>query len=74
LLQSRSLQRIISPPGNPTAMVVSPLSNVPVGTANILAYTMIIVVAIFLLSGPLITYYYWKRNKRMKETSPASPA
>lgn len=55
-------------------MVVSPLSNVPVGTADILAYTMLIVVAVFLVSGPLITYYYWKRNKRMKETSPASPA
>jgi len=55
-------------------MVVSPLSNVPAGTANILAYTMLIVVAVFLLAGPAITYYYWKRNKRMKETAPASPA
>jgi preprotein translocase subunit SecG len=55
-------------------MVVSPLSNVPIGVANILAYTMVVVVAIFLLSGPVITYYYWKKNKRMKEASPASPA
>ena len=55
-------------------MVVSPLSNVPLGTADLLAYTMLVVVAIFLVSGPLITYYYWKKNKRMKETTPASPA
>lgn len=53
-------------------MLVSPLTNIPPGTANILAYTMIIVVAIFLLSGPVITYYYWRKNKRMKAGSTGS--
>lgn len=42
------------------------LSNVPLGTANTLSYTMIVVVAIFLLSGPSITYYYWKKRRGMK--------
>jgi len=46
------------------------LTNVPAGTADFLAYTMIVVVAIFLLSGPAITYYYWRKNKRMKAVSP----
>ena len=50
------------------------LSNVPLSTANMLSYTMIVVVAIFLLSGPAITYYYWKKSKRMKAASPTGPA
>jgi hypothetical protein len=49
------------------AYVIGILStNVPAGTADILSYTMLVVVAIFLLSGPAITYYYWKRNKRLR--------
>jgi hypothetical protein len=51
-------------------MFNSLLSNVPLGTANLLSYSMIVVVAIFLLSGPAITYYYWRKNKRMKAVSP----
>ncbi len=47
-------------------MLSSVLSNVPIGTANFLSYTMIVVVAIFLISGPAITYYYWRKMKRMK--------
>jgi len=42
------------------------LSNVPLSTANTLSYVMLALVAIFLLSGPSITYYYWRKNKRMK--------
>lgn len=42
------------------------LTNVPLGTADILSYSMLIVVAIFLVSGPAITYYYWKKSKRVK--------
>ena len=55
-------------------MVSSVLSNVPAGTANTLAYTMLVVVAIFLISGPIITYYYWRKNKRMKAVSPTGSA
>ena len=49
------------------------LSNVPPGTANALSYTMLIVVAMFLTSGPLITWYYYRKSKRMK-ASPATPS
>ena len=47
-------------------MTGSFLSNVPLGTANTLSYLMVVVVAIFLISGPAITYYYWRKTKRMK--------
>ncbi len=55
-------------------MFGSILSNVPSGTADTLAYTILIVVAIFLISGPAITYYYWKKNKQMKAAAPTGPA
>ena len=42
------------------------LSNVPMTTANFLSYMMLVMVAIFLISGPSVTYYYWKKNKQMK--------
>jgi hypothetical protein len=47
-------------------MMSSPLTNVPPGTAEVLSYAILVVVAIFLLSGPAITYYYWKKNKSLK--------
>ena len=50
------------------------LSNVPIGTANILSYSMLIVVAIFLISGPSITYYYWKKSRQMKAAAPTDSA
>lgn len=55
-------------------MLAEFLSNVPLSTANILSYVMIVLVAIFLLSGPAITYYYWKKNKKVKAASPTGPA
>ena len=51
-------------------MFTQVLSNVPLSTANTLSYLMLAVVAIFLLSGPSITYYYWRKNKRMKAAAP----
>jgi uncharacterized membrane protein len=50
------------------------LSNVPASTANLLSYTMLVVVAIFLISGPSITYYYWKKNKQLKAAAPTGSA
>lgn len=41
------------------------LSNVPLDTANLLAYAMMALVAIFLIFGPAVTYYYWKKRRRM---------
>ncbi len=54
-------------------MLGSLLSNVPAGTANYLSYSMLIVVSVFLISGPLITWYYYRKSKRMK-ASAASPS
>jgi uncharacterized membrane protein len=48
------------------ALMEGLLSNVPLGTADILAWAMLVVVAIFLLSATGMTYYYWRKNKRTK--------
>lgn len=50
------------------------LSNVSAGTANTLAYLMLVVVAVFLVTGPIIVYIYYKKNKRMKAASPTGSA
>jgi hypothetical protein len=55
-------------------MDIPPLTNVSLGTANDLAYLMLVVVAIFLISGPALTYYYWKKIKRLRAASPTGPA
>ncbi|MDE1853379.1 MAG: hypothetical protein KGI38_06490 [Thaumarchaeota archaeon] len=52
------------------SLLGSLLTNVPLGTADVLSYSMLVVVAIFLLSGPAITYYYWKKNKKTKAAQP----
>ena len=51
-------------------MFSSLLSNVPLSTANTLADLILVIVAIFLISGPSLTYYYWRKNKRMKAAVP----
>jgi uncharacterized membrane protein len=50
------------------------LTNVSPNTADLLSYAMLTMVAIFLISGPVVTYYYWKKNKRMKAASPTGSA
>ena len=50
------------------------LSNVSLATANVLSYAMLTMVAVFLISGPVITYYFWKKNKRMKAASSTGSA
>jgi hypothetical protein len=55
-------------------MFSSMLSNVPLGTANTLSYIMLALVAIFLLTGPLVAAYYWRKNKRMKAAVPTGSA
>ena len=49
-------------------------SNVPAWTANDFAFTMLFIVAIFLISGPSITYYYLKKFRKMREPSAGSQA
>lgn len=57
-----------------TALLWGTLSNVSLGTANLLAYSMLIVVAIFLISGPIIVYIYYKKNKREQAAAMPAPA
>ncbi len=57
-----------------TPTIESALTNVPPGTANILSYTILVVVAIFLLSGPFVVSYYYRRNKKMKAAQPTGSA
>jgi preprotein translocase subunit SecG len=44
------------------------------GTANLLAYSMLVVVAIFLVSGPIIVYIFYKKNKREQAAAQPNPA
>ena len=46
------------------------LSNVSPATADLLAYLMIVIVAIFLVTGPIIVYIYYRKNKKMKALEP----
>jgi uncharacterized membrane protein len=55
------------------SMLKALATNVPLGTADILSWAMLVVVAIFLLSATGITYYYWKKDKKSK-AAPATPA
>jgi len=48
------------------------LSNVSLGTANILAYLMLVVVAVFLLSGPAIYYFFSRKRKQEVKAEPAA--
>jgi hypothetical protein len=49
-----------------TSMISQVLTSVPANIGNILSIAWIAVVAIFLLFATGITYYYWRKNKRMK--------
>jgi len=57
---------------NLTVLAQSMLSNVSLGTANILAYLMLVVVAVFLLSGPAIYYFFSRKRKQEVKAEPAA--
>jgi len=50
------------------------LSNVPVGLANTLSWSMLIIVAVLLVSGPIIVYIYYRKNKTEHATPAVTPA
>ena len=52
------------------AALVRALLTISPGTANLLAYSMLVVVAIFLISGPIIVYIYYRKNKKLKALEP----
>ena len=49
------------------------LLSVSLATANVLSYYMLILVGIFLVFGPAITWYFWKQSKKLK-TAPSAQA
>jgi preprotein translocase subunit SecG len=55
-------------------MAVLTALTISLGTANLLAYLMLVVVAIFLISGPIIVYIYYQKNKRERAAEPPKPA
>ena len=50
------------------------LTNVPPGVANVLAWSMLAIVAVFLVSGPIIVYIYYRKNKKENAAQLTSPA
>jgi threonine/homoserine/homoserine lactone efflux protein len=50
------------------------LLSVSLGTANILAYFMLCVVAVFLISGPVIVYVLYRKSKRERTAAVPTPA
>jgi hypothetical protein len=49
------------------------LANVPATWANALSWSMLVIVAVFLISGPVLVYTYYKKYKR-ERTAPAATA
>jgi len=54
-----------------TVQAQSVFSNVSPGTADVLSYLMLAVVAVFLLSGPAIYYIFSRKGKKAKPVEPA---
>lgn len=55
-------------------MLASVLTNVPTGVGTALAYSMLIVVASLLITGPVIVYHYMKKFKKMQGHPEPLPA
>ena len=47
---------------------------ISLGTADMLAYLELAVVTIFLVSGPVIVYIFYKRHQREETTAGSEPA
>jgi preprotein translocase subunit SecG len=54
-------------------MISSVLSNVSLGTADLLAQILLVLVATFLVTGFLVTYFLWRKTKRMRTAPTAGP-
>ncbi|MDG6985491.1 MAG: hypothetical protein JRM73_01930 [Nitrososphaerota archaeon] len=48
------------------------LSVVPLATADLLAYVMLVLVAFFLVFGVSTAYYFWRQNKKAHAETPSS--
>jgi hypothetical protein len=59
---------------SPLGLLKGALTAVSPATGNVLAYSFLIVVAVFLLSGPAIAYFYYRKNKRERAMAQPSSA
>lgn len=50
------------------ALIMPFLSNVPLAWANTLSWSMLGLVTVFLLVGPVLVYTYYKKYKRERQT------
>jgi hypothetical protein len=66
----RAVRRnLLKPPenrGKSLTYLLPPLSNVSPQTADILSYLMLVIIAIFLISGPVIVYVFQRKFKKAK--------
>ena len=50
------------------------LTNVPTSLASVLSWSMLVVVAVLLVTGVVLTLIYYKKNKRENPAPAVSPA
>jgi preprotein translocase subunit SecG len=50
------------------------LTNVPSGLANVLSWSMLVIVAALLTTGIVLVYIYYRKNKRENAVQTVSPA
>jgi preprotein translocase subunit SecG len=50
------------------------LLSVSLGTANILAYFILCVIVVFLISGAVIAYIFYRKSKRERTAAISTPA
>lgn len=50
------------------------LSNVPLSTADLLSYVMLVLVSIFLIAGAAMAYFLWKKRRETNSASPTDSA
>lgn len=50
------------------------LTNVPLHTADVLAYAMLAMIAVLLTSGPAVIYYYYRKFKKTRAAPEGTPA
>lgn len=54
------------------SLISSLLLSVSLQTADSLSYLMLVLVGVFLVFGPFITWYFWKQSRKLNTTSHAA--
>jgi len=48
------------------------LLAVSLATANLLAYLMLVMIGVFLVTGPLIVYFYYRKSRKTRAVEPST--